>query len=334
MKRFEKVAVVACILSVMVRAPAQADFSKLYVFGDSLSDDGNVYTLTGGAFPPSPPYAQHFSNGPVAVDHLAGLLGIGLTPSAIGGTNYAVGGATTGTDNYLPTEYPPLGLGPALNNTGMQTQVNTFTAARPAFDPSTTLFVLWGGPNDFLLSPTPATAAQAVTNLTNEIVALESVGARNFLVPNMPDLSITPFGRSLTAEQQLGLQQLSLGFDTGLDHALAAVRAGSPPGVDIVGFNTLGALNALLANPSAFGLSNVTDPCFNGVSVCGDPDQYLFWDTVHPTAHVHDILGTEFAAAVPEPQTWHLLALGLLIVTVRILLRSSRNTSQTKIEIV
>jgi len=55
---------------------------------------------------------------------------------------------------------------------------------------------------------------------------------------------------------------------------------------------------------------------------------------VHPTAHVHDILGTEFAAAVPEPQTWHLLALGLLIVTVRILLRSSRNTGQTQIEIV
>jgi len=332
MKRFEKVAVVACILSAMVCLPARADFAKLYVFGDSLSDDGNVYTLTGGAFPPSPPYAQHFSSGPVAVDRLANILGISLLPSTAGGKNYAVGGATTGTANFLTTEFPP--LTPALNNTGMQTQVNTFTAARPAFDPSTTLFVLWGGPNDFLLSPTPATAAQAVTNLTNEIVALESVGARNFLVPNMPDLSITPFGRSLTAEQQLGLQQLSLGFDAGLDHALAAVRAGSPPGVDIVGFNTLGALNALLANPSAFGLSNVTDPCFNGVSVCGDPDQYLFWDTVHPTAHVHDILGTEFAAAVPEPQTWHLLALGLLIVTVRILLRSSRNTSQTKIEIV
>ena len=110
------------------------------------------------------------------------------------------------------------------------------------------------------------------------------------------------------------MQQLSLGFDAGLDQALAAVRAGSPSGVDIVGFNTLAALNVLLANPSAFGLSNVTDPCFNGVSVCGDPDQYLFWDTVHPTAHVHDILGTAFAAAVPEPQTGCLVGIGLLIV--------------------
>jgi len=312
MKRVEKIAVMACVLSAVACVPAHADFTKLYVFGDSLSDDGNVFALTGGAFPPSPPYAQHFSNGPVAVDQLAGILGIGLTPSATGGTNFSTGGATTGTANYLTTQHPA--LTPALSNTGMQTQVNTFTTTPPAFDPSTTLFVVWGGPNDFLVSPTPATAAQAVTNLTNEIVALESVGARNFLVPNMPDLSITPFGRSLTPAQQQGLQQLSLGFDAGLDQALAAVRGGSPSGVDIVGFDTLGALNALLANPAAFGLSNVTDPCFDGVSVCGNSDQYLFWDTVHPTTHVHDILGTEFAAAVPEPQTGWLVGIGFLIV--------------------
>jgi phospholipase/lecithinase/hemolysin len=315
MKRVEKAAIAACFLSAAVCTPAQADFVKLYAFGDSLSDDGNVFAMTGGLFPPSPPYAQHFSNGPVAVDQLAGILGVSLTPSATGGTNYAVGGATTGTDNFLTTEYPP--LGPALSNTGMQTQVTTFTGAPPAFNPTTTLFVVWGGPNDFFLSPTPATAAQAVTNLTNEIVALEGVGARNFLVPNMPDLSITPYGRSLTPEQQLGLQQLSLGFDGGLAQALAGLRAAPPPGgVDIVGFDTLGALNAIVSDPSAFGLSNVTDPCFNGASVCTDPNQYLFWDSVHPTAHVHDILGTEFAAAVPEPETPYLLGLGLALLAI------------------
>jgi phospholipase/lecithinase/hemolysin len=327
MKRVEKAAIAACILSSVVCVPAQADFAKLYVFGDSLSDDGNVFARTGGLFPPSPPYAQHFSNGPVAVDQLASILGIGLTPSATGGTNYAVGGATTGTDNYLPTEYPLLGLGPALNNTGMQTQVATFTGAPPAFDPAKTLFVVWGGPNDFFLSATPDAAAQAVGNLTSEIVALERVGARNFLVPNMPDLSITPYGRSLMPDQQAGLQLLSLGFDSGLNQALAVLRAASPAGTDIVGFDTLSALNALVSNPSAYGLTNVTASCFNGTSVCADPDKYLFWDTVHPTAHVHDILGTEFAAAVPEPTTWYLLALGLLMIGVRSILRSSRSAS-------
>ena len=332
MKRVEKVAIVACIFSAVVCAPAQADFAQLYVFGDSLSDDGNIFALTGSTFPPSP-YAQDFSNGPVAVDRLAGILGIGLTPSTAGGTNYAVGGATTGSVNYVTTEFPP--LAPLLHNTGMQSQVATFTGAPPAFNPATTLFVVWGGPNDFLLSPSAATATQAVNNLAGEIVALEGVGARNFLVPNMPDLSITPYGRSLTPDQQAGLQQLVLGFDAGLGQALAGLRATAPAGVDIVGFDTLSALNAVVSNPSVYGLSNVTDPCFDlaTVSVCTDPDKYLFWDTVHPTAHVHDILGADLAAAVPEPQTWYLLALGLLIVAARTLLRSSRSTDQTKIDI-
>ena len=313
MKRVEKMAIVACIFSAVLCAPARADFAKLYVFGDSLSDDGNIFALTGGVFPPSP-YVQDFSNGPVAVDRLAGILGVGLTPSTAGGTNYAVGGATTGTVNYVTTEFPP--LAPVLHNTGMQNQVATFAGAPPAFDSATTLFVLWGGPNDFLLSPTAAAATQAVNNLAGEIVSLEGVGARNFLVPNMPDLSLTPYGRSLPSDQQAGLRQLSLAFDAGLSQALAGLRATGPAGANIVSFDTLSALNALVSNPSAYGLTNVTDPCFDlsTVSVCDDPDKYLFWDTVHPTAHVHDILGTGFAAAVPEPQDWYLLAVGLLMV--------------------
>jgi len=74
---------------------------------------------------------------------------------------------------------------------------------------------------------------------------------------------------------------------------------------DIIGFDTLSALNALVAHPEANGLHNVTDPCFNATtgSVCAYPDKYLFWDSVHPTAHVHDI-----------PQTSYLLGVGLLIV--------------------
>ena len=67
----------------------------LYVVGDSLSDQGNAFALTGGTFPP-PPYDQRASNGPVAVEYLADALGVPLAPSAAGGTNYAVVGAATG----------------------------------------------------------------------------------------------------------------------------------------------------------------------------------------------------------------------------------------------
>ncbi|MBI3393045.1 MAG: hypothetical protein HY039_07635 [Nitrospirae bacterium] len=72
---------VACVVLFFLlgSAPAFAvSYNQIFVFGDSLSDDGNAYVLTGGLNPPSPPYAQRFSNGPVAVEYLAAWMGVGL----------------------------------------------------------------------------------------------------------------------------------------------------------------------------------------------------------------------------------------------------------------
>src|SRR3954447_10825115 len=90
-KRLVASAFVLCLLPGVAGA---APITSLYVVGDSLSDSGNAFILTGG-FPPAP-YAQRASNGPVAVERLAADLGVTLTPSAAGGTNYAVMGAATG----------------------------------------------------------------------------------------------------------------------------------------------------------------------------------------------------------------------------------------------
>ncbi|MBM5817619.1 MAG: hypothetical protein FJ083_13845 [Cyanobacteria bacterium K_Offshore_surface_m2_239] len=110
--------------------------SKLFVFGDSLSDGGNSGVLTGGAFTP-PPYVQNrYSNGPVAVEQLWQLFNPGdlsFQPSLAGGTNYAIGGSTSGQENdvglYIPT----------FAGLGMASQLDAHAAAGPLFDPSTTL---------------------------------------------------------------------------------------------------------------------------------------------------------------------------------------------------
>jgi phospholipase/lecithinase/hemolysin len=66
----------AVIMSTRARsAPA---FEHLVVFGDSLSDTDN---------------AGRFSNGPVWVEHLADRLGLKLSSSQTGGSNFAVGGS-------------------------------------------------------------------------------------------------------------------------------------------------------------------------------------------------------------------------------------------------
>ena len=119
---------------VVFMAPAfaaAAPITSLYVFGDSLSDQGNGFVLTGGAFPPQP-YAQRASNGPVAVERLASDLGIALAPAALGGTNYAVVGATSGTANISATVYQQ----PVLAGTGLLTQVAEFLSTGPVNDPT------------------------------------------------------------------------------------------------------------------------------------------------------------------------------------------------------
>lgn len=147
-----------------------AKVSSLFVFGDSLSDGGNSGLLTqaatGGAiaFPP-PPYAGgRYSNGPVAVEYLWNRYNPGtdtFKPSLAGGTNYAIGGATSGTASYnsvnpkliLPTD-PPTDLRPIFNDIGSAWQLDQFVAGRPAFDPSTSLFVVWQFPNDLFYAST------------------------------------------------------------------------------------------------------------------------------------------------------------------------------------
>jgi Phospholipase/lecithinase/hemolysin len=73
--------------SLLGALPAHAAaYSALYVFGDSLSDNGNIPAASG--YRPSAPYADgRFSNGPVAVEYLADNLGLArptctITPSA------------------------------------------------------------------------------------------------------------------------------------------------------------------------------------------------------------------------------------------------------------
>ena len=98
-----KLTTIAAALLVNALAPSQADaFSAVYSFGDSLSDVGNVFIASilesKSPFPAPPYYLGEFSNGPNWVEDLSGRLRLGsVSPSLLGGTDYAFGGATTGS---------------------------------------------------------------------------------------------------------------------------------------------------------------------------------------------------------------------------------------------
>lgn len=306
-------------LALILTAPAQAAYSALYVFGDSLSDNGNAYALSGGIWPPLPPYAQQFSDGPTAAQYLADGLGVALAPSIAGGTNYAVGGAMTGLTNYNHLRETPFTLPDSLASTGMLAQVFGFAGSLPSFDPARSLFMLWAAPNDFFYALSTggdvvAAATEAVTNLISAVGLLASLGATDFLIPNMPNLAQTPFGLSQPPAAQAGLSELSLGFNAALADALDRARAGGIPGIgsglDLMSFDTAAFLDEVITDPAAFGFSNVTHACV--LTVWPACDGYLFFDNVHPTTAAHRLLGERFLATVPEPAVPALLALGLL----------------------
>lgn len=291
-----------------------APFSSIVAYGDSLSDNGNFYGVTGQ--PPLPYFPGRFSDGPVAVEQLAATWGIPLV-------NLAWGGATTGIGNQLD------GGTPTSRNLlpGVQT---VFDSSQAAISPYLSgLFVVWAGPNDFLApdpgDPFPAgVAVRAVDNLLYVVEGLQSRGVRNILVPGMPDLGLTPFYRSqgpVTAGQASALTDA---FNALLASRLSALT------MPVTYFDTAGLLRTVAANPAAYGFTNVTGECLSGMTMCATPNMYLFWDDFHPTTAGNAVIAERFAAAaVPEPSTLLLAAAGVVVLIVRrrtLLKRRSKST--------
>jgi phospholipase/lecithinase/hemolysin len=208
-------------------------------------------------------------------------------------------------------------------------QVGQFLSSIPAFIPADTLFFLWGGPNDLLLASAlsnndPAAlmkaAGDAVANLATLVGTLadSSVGARQFLVPNMPNLGATPFGLGSGPANAAALTALSQGFNAGL--ATAMGQLDQLPNVDVIVFDTYGFFEQVRMNPAGYGFTNVTQPCLASLSaLAASCAGFLFFDEIHPTALGHLRLGEAFETAlIPEPETWAMLAAGLLVLAVAV----------------
>ncbi|MCT7957116.1 SGNH/GDSL hydrolase family protein [Laspinema palackyanum] len=251
-------------------------FNEMYVFGDSLSDDGNLFALTQGLFPPEPLYDKgRFSNGPVWSELLPSRLGLEVNPQ----TNIAFGGATSSSVNSLNLQNPLL---PSLP--GLQTQIDSFLAETPVSNP-TGLYTIWAGSNDYLNAGITDVTIP-VNNVVNAVTQLAEDGARNFMVMNLPDLGNTPGVRNRGPQAQQLLSQLTNAHNTALASAIANLDQN--PNINIILVDVNGLVNDAIANPSQYGFTNVTDPAQK--SIGSDPNTFLFWDDVHPTTVSHQII--------------------------------------------
>lgn len=317
--------IVVSVMSASKAAAANLNFSQFFVFGDSLSDTGNVFTATSALGNPIPVptttsgqpayFNGRFSNGPIWVDYFGQQIGKQLTPffqsqflGTQGGVNYAFSGAETGVQS-INVPVP-----------GILGQVGLFTGQANVPVDSNAIYSIFGGANDYTSAFTRGVAPnvnQTVENLTNSINSLAQKNAKNFLVFNLPDIGDTPLARANNLTQPLNalVQQ----HNSQLATALNGLRTQRPDlNIYSVDFNSL--FKTIRSNPGQFGFTNVNDACVTGnntlaTNVCSNPNEYLFFDDVHPSSAAHKLLANAALASIengnksiPEPS----VVLGLL----------------------
>ncbi len=361
-------AIVAALFMSAAAHAGNTDFNKMTVFGDSLSDNGNI-SLANGAEQPS-----RFTTNPgkVAVEHVADAYGFELTPSLTGGSDYAFGGAgILSNAPGVPASVPTI-----------TDQVNGYLAKAGSMD-AHTLYSMWGGANDIFHHATAVAAAgaaqqaiaqviqqqvqaaianqlipddpaaieaftqQITPTVTEQVMAqvaaqagvtpetpeqaqaavaaaarqelnllgkMHEAGAEYTLLFNLPDIGNTPQAAAQGAEAAEGLSGLSMIYNGVLASGLNTL---SDQGLNVVPVDVYALFNEVIADPAAFGFSNVTEAaCGAGSSSvqCGpegsgapytyEPgaeQSHLFADGVHPTTAAHAMLGQYVTAELNAP---------------------------------
>ena len=274
------IAVLAIAIMLLSLATARAGstaFSRIFVFGDSLSDTGNFFGRTGS--PPAPYSNGRFSNGPLWVEQAA----TGLQMTILPGDNYAIAGATTGRYNVNN------GTG-GMTFPGLQDQLDAYQADHTAAEAAGALFIVWAGATDFFAALASGMSPQllisnGVYNSALAVVRLKQNGAQHVMVLNVPDLGVTPYARSIGMAEPI--TQLCAAYNAVLKDTLDTLAANGMSTIRVDAFATL---DAMAYHPADFGFTNATQAF---LSASGNAEEFLFWDTVHPTTHGHTVLAHE-----------------------------------------
>ena len=322
-------------------------------------DAGNLFTLTSAfstegvpALPPSAPYAQKFSNGALWLEYVATELqlspvlrtDLAISPSTTDpadGINFAFGGALSSDNNLTDADLPAL----ADNLSGLQEQVEEFSMIADAL-PNTqnSLNVISAGANDYFAALTSPESLgdlpieqlpNVVTgNIISGLEQLNAVGAKDFIVMNLPPLEDTPFANFLDQQSEADVSS-TIGQLTALHNQQLSQKIGEfsdrNPDTNVILLDANALFNEAADNPEVFGFNNTTESClinfqpgFNFEGVCDNPGEFLFWDDVHPTATTHQIISDAalaklqpdtYAKSVPEPvSSFALLLVGTAAV--------------------
>lgn len=269
-------------------------FSRIIIFGDSMSDNGNLYQRSvelslifpiSPILPASPPYHDgRFTNGKVWVEHLSEKLNIPQGSLL----NYAYAGASVKKD-YMPI--------PNLDK-----QVKKYLNWNRVGDPYA-LYVVWMGANDIMRGDDRA-EYELIKNISggieDNIRKLIDHGARHILSPGLPDLSVTPdtIGKDINngnKEYSERLTRIVTRYNV-IHKEMLARLSNEFPEVNFMTFDVYKFLKDAHDHADVFGFTEIYKRCNpnsyweDELETCETPKEYVFWDGIHPTAQAHKIL--------------------------------------------
>ena len=329
-----------CIIIVLLIISTQVvladEITQIVFFGDSLTDNGNLYHSTLKVIPKSPPYYKgRFSNGPswaeLVGDYYHEKQGIQYQIEAVGGATVILRGPWQGALPYT--------VGQEL----------THYLTRSPADKSHILYALWVGANDYLdeqKQEVNALNTDVVNGIFDVVNKLMRQGAKHFLLFNMPDLSKTPFAATANSSIVSRFVILSHLNQEKMASMVNKLRIEHPDKTFVL-IDIYELFNTMFDHLDQYNekynthISNLTQSCWQGwyilrnepvkqqieqlaqelntanstafanhvlsttslaeahfvnklqaagIKPCDNPDDYMFWDKVHPTRVMHQIL--------------------------------------------
>lgn len=314
--------VVMCLVATDPMLAHAQEYSQIVVFGDSLSDTGRLKDMVNQVNPTLAEVLQpSFTTNPDPVwsSLLATHYGKTANPNTISdpsGTNFAVGAARSGSEVDWGGFRVP----------STQTQIQThLTQTAGVADPKA-LYAVWIGSNDLIASAqansiaeAQAAIAAAVGRTVRDIETLNQAGAKSILVPNIPDLSLTPraiYGESLKPGTQAQAQLAASLYNRGLFSTLNQSTA------NVIAANTFALLQEATTNKEQFGFENTSGvacrmpsrttgagdlastslACTPAHLIENDANEtYVFADDIHPSGHTHRILAQYYHSIIDAP---------------------------------
>lgn len=286
---------------------AATPLHDVVVFGDSLSDNGNLYEFMKRQLPQSPPYySGRFSNGPVWIELLTSTYFPNNLEKHL--HDYAYGGAGVSEDEADDDDLFTL-----------RREIKNYLIANNNKADENSLFVIWIGANNYLGMPSEVEKTIKLVNdgTYNSIKQLIQKGAKHFFILNLPDLGRTPAAIEFGSVETM--RYFSDKHNETLTSKVEQLKS-EYPDVEWVYYDIGLMFSKMLEDPIKFGFTNITGTCSNSnveentsklseltIAQNTKPkfkesncDGYLFFDLVHPTALAHKVIADRARVILDE----------------------------------